>query len=358
MLAVRPFLGTLAIAFFAVAASHAESRHTTTGDSAAERLIRVASDSSQCSERGSARAWLRNKIVRDADLEKYGLRLDADSTHADPTMPVVILIHGFNSTPKQNMALMAPFHDAGFPCGTFAYPNDYMIRYSAQLLASELRRFHQQYPQRPVVLVCHSMGGLVARACVEDPLYDPGNVHRLIMIAPPTHGTVIAHFAVGTDVWEHWLAREDGWPWQRLRDSIVDGLGEAAIDLCPCSDFLRELNSRPRNPRVHYTVLLGSGAAFSESQVLWIRQSVCHALAKVPGGAATAAELDAMLADIDELVEGKGDGVVAIKRGRLDGVSDTLVMPFGHIAVTGAAKNAATADVQRVVFARVQTPMH
>ena len=77
------------------------------------------------------------------------------------------------------------------------------------------------------------MGGLVARACIEDPRYDPGNVERLIMIAPPTHGTLIAHFAVGTDLWEHWLARQDGGPWRRMRDSIVDGLGEAADDLVP-----------------------------------------------------------------------------------------------------------------------------
>ena len=89
------------------------------------------------------------------------------------------------------------------------------------------------------------MGSLVARACIEDPLYDPGNVERLIMIAPPTHGTLIAHFAVGTDVWEHWLSRRDGGPWRRTRDSIVDGLGEAADDLCPNSDFLARAERPP-----------------------------------------------------------------------------------------------------------------
>ena len=229
----------------------------------------------------------------------------------------------------------APIHEAGFPCGTFAYPNDYYILNSAQLLSSELRRFKLQYPERRVILVCHSMGGLVARGCVENSLYDPGNVERLIMIAPPTHGTIIAHFAVGTDLWEHWLVRRDGWPWQRLRDSIVDGLGEAANDMCPDSDFLTELNGRPLNPHVRYTILLGTGALFNEAQVNWIRKSVCESLAKMPGGEAGAKSLNTMLADIDELVEGKGDGVVAVKRGRLDGVADTVVMPFGHLAVTG-----------------------
>jgi pimeloyl-ACP methyl ester carboxylesterase len=324
------------------------------GSSAAERLLSsAAADDAICEHQG-LRAWLRRKFVRDSDLAKYGIRLEDGWQRVDPAKPVVILVHGFNSTPRQNAALLAPIREAGFPCGTFAYPNDYLIRNSAQLLSSELHRLSLQYPRRHVILICHSMGGLVARACVEDSLYDPGNVERLVMIAPPTHGTIIAHFAVGTDLWEHWLSRKDGWPWERLRDSIVDGLGEAAGDLCPQSDFLTELNARPLNPRVRYTVLLGTGARLSEGQVAWIRDSVCESLAKLPGGARSAQDLEALLADIDELVEGKGDGIVAVKRGRLDGVADTVVIPFSHLAVTGKPTCAAQRDVQHAVLVRVE----
>lgn len=355
MLGLRHLIGVaFALSLFAVAASYAETLRVDAGESAAERLLNAANEPAQQSGYAGTRAWLRNKVVRDSDLEKYGLHLDYDRSRVDSTRPVVVFIHGFNSTPIQNAALLAPLHDAGFPCGTFAYPNDYTIRYASQLLSSELRRFRQQYPHRRVVLVCHSMGGLVARACVEDSLYDPGNVDRLIMIAPPTHGTVLAHFAVGTDVWEHWLSRKEGWPWQRVRDSIVDGLGEAACDLCPQSDFLTELDSRPLNPRIRYTVLLGTGAQLSEAQLDWIRDSVCRAVAKMPGGSSTAGDLKKFLSDIDELVDGKGDGVVAVKRGRLNGVSDTVVMQFGHLAVTGTTTNDLIRDMQRTVLVRVQ----
>ena len=58
--------------------------------------------------------------------------------------------------------------------------------------------------------------------------------------------------------------------------------------------------------------------------------------------------------DIDELVEGKGDGVVAVKRGRLDGVTDTQVLSFGHLAVTGAPSCDAVRCVQHLVLERVQ----
>jgi len=198
------------------------------------------------------------------------------------------------------------------------------------------------------------MGSLVARACIEDPLYDPGNVDRLIMIAPPTHGSMIAHFAAGTDVWEHWISRKSGGPWRRVRDSIVDGLGEAAADLCPGSPFLHDLNARPRNPNVRYTILLGTGARISEAQLDWVRESICEKIAQMPGGDRSADRLAAILKDMDELIDGKGDGVVAVKRGRLDGVSDTLVMPFGHLAVTGEPRDDVLRQVQRAVLERVQ----
>jgi hypothetical protein len=198
------------------------------------------------------------------------------------------------------------------------------------------------------------MGGLVARACVENAALDPGNIERLIMIAPPTHGTLVAHFAVGTDLYEHWLTRKEGGPWRRVRDSIIDGLGEAADDLCPESEFLTELNGRPRNPRVRYSLFLGTGGCLNDAQVAWIRESLCKSLGKVPGADGGAERLATILADIDELVEGKGDGIVAVKRGHLEGVADTVIMPFGHMAVTGEPSDELLREFQQAVLQRVQ----
>jgi hypothetical protein len=131
-------------------------------------------------------------------------------------------------------------------------------------------------------------------------------------------------------------------------------LGEAADDLCPDSEFLRELNARPRNAGVRYSILLGTGATIDDAQMAWIRKSVCESLAKVPGAGRRAERLDAILSDIDELVEGKGDGIVAVKRGRLDGVDDTLVLPFGHLAVTGEPRTEVLREVQKAVLQRVE----
>lgn len=112
----------------------------------------------------------------------------------------------------------------------------------------------------------------------------------------------------------------------------------------------------PRNPQVQYTLLLGTSACVAEAHVAWIRESVREHVARLPGGERGATRLDAILNDIDELVQGKGDGVVALKRGRLDGVSDTLVLPFGHVSVTGAPSDATVRMVHHEVLKRVQPP--
>ena len=78
-----------------------------------------------------------------------------------------------------------------------------------------------------------------------------------------------------------------------------------------------------------------------------------HKLAQAPGAKSGVERLEALLGDMDELVEGKGDGVVAVARGRLNGVSDTLVLPFGHLAVTGAPATDVVRQVQAAVLERL-----
>jgi pimeloyl-ACP methyl ester carboxylesterase len=304
-------------------------------------------------EPGGLRQWLRGQLVSEDDLARYGLRLDDGWQEADAGRPVVLLVHGFNSTPERSAPLLAPVRAAEYPCGIFAYPNDDRLSTSAELLSRELRRFAAEHPGRRVSLVCHSMGGLVARGCVEDETLDPGNVERLIMVAPPSHGSQFARVAVGIDLWEHGWGRKSGGPWRRIRDSVVDGLGEAADDLSPHSEFLAKLNGRPRNPAVRYSIFLGTDSWVDESCMDWLRRNVCEPLAKWTGGrndGLSAAFRD----DIDELVDGRGDGVVAVNRGRLEGVDDTVVMSFSHMAVAEDGHGEQIQAVHQAVLERLR----
>jgi hypothetical protein len=64
--------------------------------------------------------------------------------------------------------------------------------------------------------------------------------------------------------------------------------------------------------------------------------------------------VEGLVADMDEVVDGKGDGVVAIKRGRLEGVNDVVLLPFDHLSCTGEPEDAAVRNLQKEVLARLR----
>jgi hypothetical protein len=102
-----------------------------------------------------------------------------------------------------------------------------------------------------VVLIGHSMGGLVARDFVSRLRHPVGEAARVqgpevagvILVGTPSQGSEWARLRV-------WLELRDQFPSVQGRRfslfaALRDGTGEAKIDLRPGSDFLRDLNARP-----------------------------------------------------------------------------------------------------------------
>ncbi len=282
---------------------------------------------------------------------KFGIELDAVNNQA-ADRPLVIVIHGYNSCPERMAALQKSIRDAGYICGTFRYPNDQAIPDSASLLSSELASIKKQHPNQRIVLVTHSMGGLVAREAIENPALDPGNVSQLIMIAPPSHGTSCAYITLSGDVWEHYIRSHDHNVLDYLYSSLEDGLGEGRNDLKPGSVFLKQLNDRPRNANVHYTIFLGTGTMFTRTELDHARRILdkcCQADAFL---SVIRPAFERAITDLDDSVE-VGDGVVSVARGKLDGVSDTTLLGFDHWNVLGEPKPEPVAALHREILKRL-----
>jgi hypothetical protein len=297
-------------------------------------------------------AWLRKR----PSTKHYGLTLDRDGDKAPADQNLVVVVHGLDSGPKGVGTLLEAIREEGLPCATFRYPNDQPIADSAKLLAGELKQFAKDHPRRGVSLVTSSMGGLVARAVIEDPQLDPGNVRQLIMVAPPNHGSALARFGFGLDLWEHVTeaARKEE---TRLFYSLVeDGLSEAAADLRPDSPFLQKLNARSRNPRVRYTILLGTAAPLRPAELMLLRESIAAAGERSRWVRFFGARAHAWLEDLDEVVEGKGDGAVSVERGRLEGVEDTVLLKFGHLPELTTRGDDDAGRLYEEVLKRLKTP--
>jgi pimeloyl-ACP methyl ester carboxylesterase len=296
----------------------------------------------------------RRTVTKRGKPGGYGLQLLPACATADADAPLVIVIHGLNSSPARTWGLLPPEVLSQQQCGSFAYPNDQSLDESARFLSRELKRLRKQQPGCALALVTHSMGGLIARACIENPELDPGGVERLIMVAPPTHGSLLARIAVSPDVWEHWLARSTGTAWRRSLDATMDGLGEAASDLVPESPFLTRLNARQRAVGVEYTVMLGTAGGGVRPWQLSLARAANRELAERESSAAPWCDLaDELVGDLDEVVRGLGDGAVAVKRGRLAGVDDTHLLDFHHVTVNNRPPGKVPTAVQALVAERL-----
>ena len=254
-------------------------------------------------------AALRTKLTRDS--LPTGLHARPSYRPGDPDRPTVCIIHGIDATARCWDSLAPMLEDAGFGVVVFQYPFEQPIAASASRLARDFAPFRDQYGDfRSWIVVTHSMGGLVARAYLEnDQLYD-GGVHRLIMLAPPNHGSNLAKLraTLATAALIKTALKYDLSLWPR----IGEPRGDSAADMTPGSDFLTQLNARPRRPGVRYSIIAGDH--FYVSPELWQRLArPLESARSRPGRLADVLDKVSLppLAEPPELIKGKGDGAVS-----------------------------------------------
>ena len=92
----------------------------------------------------------------------------------DPNKIPVLMTHGLQDTPATwapllNQLRSDPVINQHYQFWVFSYPSGYPFPYSAELLREELDRIDKTYPgHKKIVLIGHSMGGLVTRLMVTD----------------------------------------------------------------------------------------------------------------------------------------------------------------------------------------------
>lgn len=282
----------------------------------------------------------------------YGIRVDLrEQTSAPPQL--VLYIHGLNSRPEDLKQLVQEASRAGHVCGTYRYPNDQSITLSAIALANDLRSLRQRWSTTEVTLVTHSMGGLVARAMIENPKIDPGCVTKLVMVAPPNHGSLLAQHACSLDIWEFIRSPDRRREAGLIAGSFVDGQGQAIRDIRPGSDFLQRLNAQTRNADVKYSLVLGTGGPLRRRSLRGAQQLLSIASRRCRWVSTAERQFEQHVLASDELFAGYGDGFVAVRRGQLDGVADLVIERFSHASILGRRDTAGVARARAEILARL-----
>lgn len=265
--------------------------------------------------------------VRPEDVAKllkveWGLVIPEDF---DPLRPTVVLIHGLESTVKdvRNAAHFLESHDVQVLL--FEYPNDGPISASANRLSEQLKALKASYPRVHVSILAHSMGGLVARYCLEMPGKDPGCVDRLVMLGTPHGGSNLAKG-------QKWLelANSLGVLRDRKWTIVNDGQGEAAVDLTPDSPVLKQLSQTRKPPQVHYACVVGTRAFLTEKQQADSLAELQAILARRRVPEKKQDEIVRFAAS-PELLHGQGDGAVTIANATLKGADAVRQFPRTHL---------------------------
>ena len=202
------------------------------------------------------------KIAKSYGLTFWGEE-SAESPKVNPSAPSVVLIHGLDDPGKVWMNLAPVLTGKDTNVWQLRYPNDQPIVDSARFFYDELKRL-KQLGISEIAIVAHSMGGLVSREMLTNPQMayiekvgngDVPRVIRLIMVGTPNHGSELARFRVFGEIREQWSNMVKGRG--HILRGILDGAGEAKIDLLPESKFLKTLNKRPHPKGVKMLIIAG-----------------------------------------------------------------------------------------------------
>lgn len=270
----------------------------------------------------------------------YGIRVHAgDGTTVIPNSAtvrpeVVVLVHGLDDPGKVwNVLVPALVRESLIVC-EFRYPNDQPISRSADLLCKELEQL-RALDVRRVTLIAHSMGGLVSREVLTSPHSYAGrgsghaawpDVTRLIMVATPNHGSAMVKLRfVGElrEQIERGVSGEGG-----VLTAVLDGAGEAKVDLLPGSEFLESLNARELPTDVFLTIIAGRSSPITEGTVNWLRSAL-----ELIRPESVRDKLDHLVGEFSQFTDGVSDGLVTVESTRLTGVDDHVIVDGNHMTV-------------------------
>lgn len=266
------------------------------------------------------------KVNAQYGLKPYVSSSTENKSIGEATRSSVILIHGLDEPGRVWMNLAPVLTEKGYSVFLMTYPNDQPVTVSSRFFFDTLK----DYPfenNTGIVLVGHSMGGLVSREMLTAPEidYDKAknsgqvpDVQRLIMVGTPNYGSELARFRFFMEIRDqiqnlfekdtHWL------------QGLLDGAGEAGIDLTPGSGFLTRLNSRPHPPGIEYQIIAGVISPWSSQDVPGFIQQLKQTLPREAQPAV--AGLDKALSVMGETI---GDGLVTLDSARLSGIPLTQV---------------------------------
>ncbi|WP_404306010.1 lipase family alpha/beta hydrolase [Neorhodopirellula lusitana] len=303
----------------------------------------------------------RDHIEQLAAPEKVRLCVfdgDSDLTRRAESLPIVIGLHGYQGKTGAWDGFRRYVRELGYPTATVSYDYDQPIARSAKQVAAcvQTALLGKGGGRCRVVLVGHSMGGLVAREWTENPRLPNQSIAALITLGSPHGGSSWATMPPMAE-----LFTGNDFDSQDLTNLLLHQPSSAGLlDMVPDSDFLNQLNARNRRPDVAYTAIVGTACPFDQDNVVVIRSALQALDQEGSVVRLIRPRIQPLLDSFDELSPGKGDGMVACANAMMPGCDDTVLLPVSHLEMVRAFSDesaghpTATEAVWQAVVDRLQ----
>lgn len=302
-------------------------------------------------------------VTRDSDL-KLGLSIRCDESlfrvsgkperpgrvtihHDDDWLdsvqarPVVLFLHGLTGKPEVFDSMRAEIRSRGYRTASVSYDFKQPLAESARQVSEAVAAKLSASSDHPeLVIVGHSMGGLVGREWTNNPLLQNSSITALITIGTPHHGSAWATlppllnlFANGEfDVGD-------------VSALILHAPSSPELrDIAPGSDFLISLNSRAPRRDVRYTSIIGTGSPVDASTVRTIQQTFQQLERRDGFVRLIRPRIEPLMEGFDELARGRGDGIVAANKAAMDSTEDVVTVELSHFELVRPVAESSTAE--------------
>lgn len=291
----------------------------------------------------------------DARVSKVMIHHDEDWLGSADERPLVLCLHGLNGTYETFDGLRKNLRSCGYQTAAISYPTQQQISMLARDVSKEVAtNLAASAQNRGLVIVGHSMGGLIAREWTNNAALENKSIRGLITIGTPHQGSAWATLPPLMN-----LVATGEFGVGNVSDVILHTPSSPELrDVAPRSAFLEELNARGNRPDVRYTSVIGTGSPMDATTVAKIQQMFRQLESRDGFVRLIRPRIEPLLSGFDELVGGRGDGIVAAESAAMPSTSDLVKVNLSHFELVRPlraqpASEEATHPVWQVVVDRV-----
>ncbi|MDB4633994.1 alpha/beta fold hydrolase [Rubripirellula sp.] len=269
------------------------------------------------------------------------LRLESQDAHASKVIvhhdeawlesadgrPLVLCLHGLNGTHETFDGLRKNLRSCGYRTAAISYEPHRPIAMLASEVSKEVAAHLASSPQKhQLVIVGHSMGGLIAREWTNNVALENEAISGLITIGTPHQGSAWATLPPLMN-----LFAKGEFGVADVNDVILHAPSSPELrDIAPGSAFLDELNARDDRSDVRYTSVIGIGSPMDATTMAKIQQAFRQLESRDGFIRLIRPRIEPLLSGFDELVDGRGDGIVAAESAAMGSTSDLVRVDLSH----------------------------